>query len=133
LLLYYIRKNKAEAKEIEIIEPWARAAKAGMNTAVYMKIKNNSNVSDTLISVECQIAEISEIHEAFKRGEKMGMRKIDYLEIPANFSQELKPKSTHIMLIKLKDDIQDKNYIELNLNFKRNGKIKIQSAVMKMK
>lgn len=131
--LNYGQNKEIEKKQIQIIEPWARAAKAGMNTAAYMIIKNSSDLADTLLSVESKVAEINEIHEIFSVGQKMGMRKIQFLVIPPKSQVELKPRSTHIMLINLNENIDSRENIELTLNFKRNGSIKLEIPIRKMR
>ena len=120
------------SNNIEVKNDWIRASFKGSNTACFMQIVNNSAVDDTLYKVETKIAEINEIHETYFKDDKMGMRKIEYLVIPANGTVELKPRSLHLMLINLQKDLTDGTSVDLSLFFKSGKIIKLKSPVKEM-
>ncbi len=114
------------APKVEISDTWMRPNGEGMNTAVFAKIKNNSDKPDTLYAVESGLAKVVEIHESYEKDGKMKMRKIDFLVIPAKKTVEMKPGGLHIMLIKLKQDIKKGEKHELSFKFRKAGTVKVK-------
>lgn len=94
-----------------------------------MKIRNYGQ-TDTLYEVYCDCSEISEIHQTFKEGERLNMRRIDFIEIKNHF--EFKPLSYHIMLINLKKDLNENDTIEIKLKFKKNGEKLIKIPIKRL-
>ena len=117
--------------KIKIKDPWMRPSSEKMATALYFVIENKSETADTLFQVDSDLAERVEIHETYSEGEMMGMRKVDFIVIDGQGSFELKPGAHHIMLMKLKKDLNDGDRGEFILHFKQAGEIKI-TAVAKM-
>ena len=115
------------APKVELLNNWMRPSSKDMNTAVYAKIKNNSDKADTLYSVSSTLAKVTEIHETYDKGGSMGMRKVDFIVIPAKKTFELKPGSHHIMLIKLNQDIQKGKKYTVTYKFRRAGEIKVEA------
>ncbi len=113
--------------KVEVLNNWMRPSSKDMNTAVYTKIKNNSDKADTLYAVSSNLAKVTEIHETYDKGGNMGMRKVDFIVIPAKKTFELKPGSHHIMLIKLNQDIQKGKKYSVTYKFKRAGEIKVDA------
>jgi len=111
---------------------WIRNSTKGTNTACFMDIINNSTKNDTLIKVSSKIAEITEIHETFTEGDKMGMRKINFLVIPAKTTLSLKPRHHHIMLINLLKDLKVGNVEKISLQFSSGKKIELEVPVKSM-
>ena len=123
-----------EKNNLKITNAWIRPGAAGMNTAFFFNVYNSSEIADTLISVESEIAEIVEIHETFTKGEDMmGMRSVDFVEIPAGTNFEFKPMHHHVMLIKVIDDLKIEDEGIVNLNFKNAGKIEVKAKVIDKK
>ncbi len=114
---------------IEITNAYGRIGIKGGTSAVFMKIKNYGQI-DTLYEVYCDCSEISEIHQTFKEGDKISMKKIDFIEIRDNF--ELKPLSYHIMLINLKKDLKENDTIDIKLKFKKNGEKLIKVPIKRL-
>ncbi|NWG27291.1 MAG: copper chaperone PCu(A)C [Ignavibacteriaceae bacterium] len=123
---------QAEDK-IKINDPWMRPSSEKMSTALYFVIENNSDIADTLYQVDSELAEKVEIHETYSEGDMMGMRKVDFIVIGGKSSFELKPGSHHIMLMKLKKNINDGDKGEFVLHFKQGGEMKITAIAKKPK
>jgi hypothetical protein len=117
--------------KIEIKDAWMRPSSEKMATALYFIIENKSETADTLFQVDSDLAERVEIHETYSEGEMMGMRKVNFIVIEGKSSFELKPGAHHVMLMKLKKNINDGNTGEFVLHFKKAGEIKI-TATAKM-
>ncbi|MCS7244608.1 MAG: copper chaperone PCu(A)C [candidate division WOR-3 bacterium] len=129
ILLFIVGCNKV-GEDIEILNPYARIAPKDGSSAVYMKIKNNQGMEDTLYEAYCNCANITELHETIKKGDMMEMKKIDYLVIKDKLS--LEPGGLHVMLINLKEDLRENDTIELVLKFKKSGEKKIKVPVKKL-
>jgi len=117
--------------KIKIKDAWMRPSSEKMATALYFVIENNSETADTLFQVDSDLAERVEIHETYSEGEMMGMRKVDFIVIEGQGSFELKPGAHHIMLMKLKKDINDGYEGEFVLHFKQAGEMKITAIAKK--
>jgi hypothetical protein len=117
--------------KIEIKDAWMRPSSEKMATALYFIIENKSETADTLFQVDSDLAERVEIHETYSEGEMMGMRKVNFIVIEGKSSFELKPGAHHIMLMKLKKNINDGDKGEFILHFKQAGEINI-TATAKM-
>ncbi len=116
---------------IEVKDAWIRPGAKGMNTAVYFEIVNKGNKADTLFNVKSSLSKIIELHETYKVGDAMGMRKTPIVVIPAKSSFYFKPGGNHVMLIDLKNKLSVGKSGDINLYFKKAGKIKITAGVKK--
>jgi len=119
--------------QIKIKDAWMRPSSEKMATALYFVIENKSETADTLFQVDSDLAERVEIHETYSEGEMMGMRKVDFIVIDGQGSFELKPGAHHIMLMKLKKNINDGDKGEFVLHFKQAGELKITATARKPK
>ena len=117
--------------KIKINDPWMRPSSEKMATALYFIIENKSEKADTLFQVDSDLAERVEIHETYSEGEMVGMRKVEMIVIEGKSSFELKPGAHHIMLMKLKKNINDGDKGEFVLHFKQAGEIKITAIAKK--
>ena len=117
--------------KIKINDAWMRPSSEKMTTALYLTIENTSEKADTLFKVTSDLAEKVEIHETYSEGEMVGMRKVEMIVIEGKSSFELKPGAHHIMLMKLKKNINDGDKGEFVLHFKQAGEIKITAIAKK--
>jgi copper(I)-binding protein len=116
---------------IKIKDAWMRPASEKMASALYFTIENTGESADTLYKVDSDIAEKVEIHETYTEGELMGMRKVDFIAIPGKSSFELKPGAQHVMLMKLKKNINVGDEEKFTLYFKSAGEIDITAKAKK--
>ncbi len=117
----------------KIKDAWMRPSSEKMASALYFTIENTGESADTLFKVDSDIAERVEIHETYTEGEMMGMRKVDMIVIEGGKSFELKPGAHHVMLMKLKKNINDGDNGEFVIHFKQAGEIKITAKARKSK
>ncbi len=125
-LMFLLQPNTVEVKNA-----WIRPGAKGMNTAAYFEIVNKGNQADTLFNVKSSLSKIVELHETYKVGDAMGMRKTPFVVVPAKTSFYFKPGGNHVMLIDLKKKLLLGKYGDVNLYFKRAGKIKVTAEVRK--
>ncbi len=131
LALLIIFSNPSD--KIKIVDPWIRVGAEGQATGLFFRIQNISDKADTLYKVEFDLAGKVEIHETYDAGNDMkGMREVRQIVIPAKSTFELKPGAHHVMLMKLKQDI-NKGYVgDITLYFKQAGKILIKAEAKEM-
>jgi len=133
LLIAFLMIFSNPSDKIKIVDPWMRVGAQGQATGLFFKIENNSDKADTLYKVEFEPAGLVQIHETYDAGnDMMGMREVGKIIIPAKSAFELKPGSYHVMLMKLKQDI-NKGYVgDVALYFKSAGKIMIKAEAKEM-
>lgn len=100
--------------QVTVKNAWVRATvPQQMATGVFFDIQSNKDAR--VISVQTSAASIAEIHEMKMEKNVMKMRPIEYLELPAGKSVELKPGGYHLMLMDLKAQIKPGDAIPLTL------------------
>lgn len=125
--------KSALSGKLEIQNPWLRAAGSGMNTAFFFDVVNGTEKADTLIGASSDLADVTELHETYKTDDdRMGMRKVESLEIKSGETLQFKPRSYHVMLIKLKDDLRLGEEGTITLQFKNAGEISVKAEVKEM-
>lgn len=117
------------APHIKIENAWMRTASSGMNSALYFDIDNITLNDDQLINVSSDIAKVVQIHETYKQGENMGMRKVDSIVIKGKSIFHLAPGGFHVMMIRLKENLKSGDKKEFTLTFRHAGKIKVKAEV----
>jgi copper(I)-binding protein len=117
--------------EIIIKDQWLRPSAKKMATALYFTIENKSDEPDTLYSVESDISDKIEIHETYSSGDLMGMREIGEIIIEAEDEVILEPGGMHIMVMKLKRNINIGDEIDFILYFRNEGEIAITAEAKK--
>lgn len=117
---------------VMIHHAWARALPPVVpNGAAYLQIHNVGTKSDTLLSVSTSIAKHSMVHESYFEDGKVAMRHINNLVVNAGESVEFKPGGFHIMLMGLKEPLNEGTNFELVLNFKMAGAVQTTVKVTK--
>lgn len=95
--------------------------------SVFMKIMNDGKGDDNLTGVEVNIAgALTELHDV-KDGK---MVRIEKIHIPAKTTVELKPKSLHIMMFKMPEDMKEGNEFTVYMKFEKSGirEVKVKLA-----
>jgi len=111
--------------EISVENEWARVTPSGTGS-VYMKIKNNGNSDDKLLSASSDKAGLVMIHRSIREGDISKMIHIhDGITIPANDSVNLKPGDYHLMLMNLDKNLSLGDKVSIVLNFEKNNSLEI--------
>jgi len=129
LILLSIFTILTHTPKINIENAWVRPAGKGMNSALYLDIKNNNNTSDILYKVSSDAAELVQMHQTVEKNGMASMQRVKSVTIPAHKAIEFKPGGYHVMLIELKRDLHSGEKINFTLYFKKAGKIKVQAEV----
>ena len=125
-LIFFLTISTLPIKaEIIIEDEWARVMPSGSGS-VYMKILNNSDLGDKLVSASSDKAKMVMIHRSVRDGDIVKMIHIhDGIEIPGNSSISLKPGDYHLMLMNIDNTFSLGNKINIKLNFEKQGVVEI--------
>jgi copper(I)-binding protein len=108
--------------KLELSDGWARPAAQGQSSAAYLSISNGTASKDSIIRLSSSLAQKAEVHESYK-GENgiMGMKPAPGQVIPSGQDLYFKPSGTHIMLMKLKQDLAVGDSIDIAITFDQVG------------
>ncbi len=117
------------ATTVMVEKPFARKAiKAQRNSAAFMTLHNNGPAV-AVVAAESPVAEIVELHTHVHDNGVMRMRKIDRIELPAGGEVTLQPGGLHVMLLGLKQDLNEGERISVTLKFSDGSSKTIEAPV----
>jgi periplasmic copper chaperone A len=141
----------SQGPTITIEQPWVRAMSAmqvgisqgtpdamgagdmghggGFNSAAYMLLRNTGSQPDRLLAIKGDVANAIEIHQSEMKDGVMSMHPVDFIEVPAGGTAELKPGGYHVMLIDLKRDLVAGEKFTLTLVFEKGGEKPVEFEV----
>lgn len=113
--------------------PWVRLM-PGPVSGAFMTLSNPSDKTIRVITAESPIAGKVEIHETvIVKGtggtDVMQMRPIQFLEIPAKGKIELKPGGYHIMLMMIKEPLQEGKLVRIILRLEGGSTLMVEAPV----
>ena len=104
----------AASAQTTVKDAWVRGTVAPQKaTGAFMQI--TSAQGGKLVSAQSPVAGVTEVHEMAMDGNVMKMRAVPALELPAGKAVELKPGGYHVMLMDLKQPLQDGESVPLTL------------------
>lgn len=120
-----------KASSLDIVDPWARATPKGATVAAaYMKITNTGTTPDRLVGGSSDVAPTFQVHEMTMEKGVAKMRPLkDGLEIKPGETVELKPGSTHVMPVGLKQPLTAGSDVKATLEFANAGKVEVTLPV----
>lgn len=119
----------AFAADISIEQPFARATPPGQpNSAAFMQLSNKGEAT-ALVAAHSSVANVVELHTHIHDEGVMRMRKIEQIELPAGATTLLEPGGLHVMLIDLKQPLQDGSRIDLTLEYADGSEQQIEVPV----
>lgn len=117
-------------------DAWSRPAMAmaghegGGMGAVFVTLVNDGDAPDRLLSAQCEIADVVELHETRVEDNVARMRPVaGGIEVPARGRVELKPGGYHIMLMGLQRPLMAGDRFPVVLQFERSGALTIEAVV----
>lgn len=129
LLLGLSVSGQAAAADIEVVNPFMRAAPmTGGTGAAFLTIHNHGG-ADRLVAAEAGISKSVELHTHVKDGDIYRMRKVESLALPEHGTVELKPGGDHIMFIGLNAPVKEGSAVQLTLKFEKAGAVVVQVPV----
>lgn len=127
--------RESAAPQIRAEEVWSRPAIAlpdevGGMGVVYLTLINDGEASDRLVSIQSEVAELVEIHGARMEKGRMTMQAVaGGFRIPAKGRVEFKSGGYHLMLMRLKRNLEHGDRFKLVLNFEKSGALTVESQV----
>lgn len=115
---------------IKVDHAWSRAAMAGREGVVYLTI-TNSGAPDTLTAVSTPVAAMAQVHQTTSDNGVMKMRPVTSLPIGQDKSVTLAPGGYHIMLMNLKQTLEQGNSFPVTLTFAKAGPITTTAVIEK--
>lgn len=101
---------------LQINDPYARAVPPGQpNSAAFMELHNPNSHPLAVVSAHSPVAEVTELHTHTDVDGVMQMRQIEQIDVPAKSSAQLRPGGLHVMLIGLKQPLNEGDEISLTL------------------
>lgn len=107
---------------------WSRAAGAGRVGVGYLTLRN-AGPADRLIAARAEIARTVELHAHIRDGDVMRMRPLEAVDLPAGGAVTLQPGGLHLMLIELRQPLQQGETVPVTLVFEKAGEVQVQLAV----
>ena len=101
---------------------------AGRPGAAFLTIENDGE-ADRLVSATSTLSPKVELHTHIQEDGVMKMRPVEFIEIPAKETVELKSGGYHIMLFDVKDLPAKGSKIPLTLTFEKAGNVQIEAIV----
>ena len=87
---------------IVVRDAWIREPPPRSPAAGYLVIENRGGEPVALVAVATEAAEQTEIHVMEYKDDRMTMRRVSELQVPAGEEIALKPGGTHLMLMELR-------------------------------
>lgn len=114
---------------VTVADAWCRPTPNGAKVGgCYVTLTAGSD--DKLLSVSTALADSAQIHEMKTENGVMSMGELpDGLPLPAGQTVELKPGSTHIMLMGLRDPLVDGSVASFTLTFEKAPAIGVHAAI----
>lgn len=119
------------ASDIMVMGAFARASAVPTAKAAtaYLTLMNHGAAPDRLLSIATDAAENARLHRTTEENGIAKMRPVEFLDLPAGSSVELKPGGLHVMMTGLKAPLVEGASITLRLTFEKAGEIEIQVPV----
>jgi copper(I)-binding protein len=120
-----------KAGAIVIDHPWARATPHGASVgAGYFSLTNTGTTADRLIAATAAAADHVELHRMSMVDGVMRMRPVkDGIELAPGQRIEFKSNALHLMMVDLKEPLQQGQRIKGTLTFEKAGTVDIEFAV----
>ena len=116
---------------IVVRDAWIREPPPRSPAAGYLVIENRGGEPVELVAVATEAAEQTEIHVMEYKNDRMTMRRVEGLQVPAGGEVALKPGGAHLMLLELRQPLRDGDEVELVLRFGDGTERRIQVPVRK--
>ncbi len=116
---------------IVVRDAWIREPPPRSPAAGYLVIENRGGEPVALVAVATEAAERAEIHVMEHKDDRMTMRQVSELQVPAGEEVALKPGGAHLMLMELRQPLRDGDEVELVLRFGDGTERRVQMLVQK--
>ncbi len=114
--------SAGDALPVKVEEAWVRAVPPSLtDTAAFMRLENTGDTPVRLTGGKSQIAAMAMVMETTRKmaqgAEVLGMKGVDFIEIPPHGERVLKPGGDHLMLMNLTEHPRAGETVEVTLEF----------------
>lgn len=108
--------QQSDVGQIQVDSAWVRTPPPGARMlAGYATLRNDSDADVVIVAAESERFGMVEIHESYREGERVRMRRIPELLIPAGESVTLEPGGLHLMLMRPESPVEDGELLAIDL------------------
>jgi copper(I)-binding protein len=126
--------SMAKLGDLMIHDGWARASIGrAPNSAAYMTLMTHGSETDKLVAVSTPAAETAELHTHLMENDIAKMRPVDAIEVAPGEPTVLEPGGLHVMLMGLKEALEEGSELSLTLTFENAGEVTFNVPVLGMK
>lgn len=130
LTLALLPAAQALAAEVKVESPWIFAVPPGAkDTAAFMSLVNTSDKPIRLTGGKTEAAERVSPMITTKTDGRMGMKDVDYIEIPAGGRVTLAPGADHLMIYGLKKPLTPGQNVPIVITLAPGGTMTINAVV----
>ena len=120
------------APTIKVESAWARSTPPGAKTAAaYFTIVNTGNEADRLIGASTPIAGMAGAHRTIDDNGVMKMRSAGAIDVKPGSPVKFGPGGLHLMMMDLKQPLNDGQTFPLTLDFEKAGKVEVTVHVQR--
>ncbi|WP_158743788.1 copper chaperone PCu(A)C [Acidisphaera sp. L21] len=119
----------AQSTGVAVTQAWSRASTPAAKTgAIYVTV--TAGGPDRLTGASTPVAETAEVHQSKMTNGVMEMRPVEGgLAVTPGTPIHMAPGGYHIMLLGLKQPLQQGSHVPLTLNFEHAGAVNVEAVV----
>lgn len=122
----------AVAGDVQILDVYVPRPPAGDVTAVYLSLRNDGTVPDTLVGLSANVAARGTLHDMRHVEGRMVMEPLrGGVALPPGETVTLAPGGRHGMLEELKAELEPGTTVDVILRFSRAGPVAVQARVVR--
>ena len=122
--------DDAKLGDLVIMAPWARATIGQVKTgAVYLSVINHGAAGDRLLAVSTPVAAKAQLHSNIVEDGVMKMRPVEAIDIEAKGSATLEPGGVHVMLMGVRNPLEEGDAFAMTLTFETAGSVDVEVHV----
>ncbi|MCF8778206.1 copper chaperone PCu(A)C [Vibrio sp. IRLE0018] len=133
---HFIGKGEVKplTEQLSVVDARVQATIPGIKVSSgYLTLINTSDQEIVITGVSTDAAKHTELHRMFLRDNRMAMRKVEQVVVPANGRFEFAPDGFHLMLTHLNQRLVEGDIISVQL-MEQNGTLHtVEFAVVEMK
>ena len=115
------------------VDPYVRLVPPGQPaTGAFFVLKNSDDKDHKVVKADSAAAKVTELHTHVSEGGMMKMRPVKEIDVKAKGEAVLKPGSTHVMLIDLKQQLKEGDNVAIKLIFEDNSSKEITAPVRRI-
>lgn len=125
-------EQAAAQESIKVTDAWARPTIGKLRiTAAYFRIDLTGGAADKLIAASTPVSAKAELHEHVMEGDIAKMRHVEAVPVVSGTPTVFEPAGYHVMVMGLKEPLNEGDSFPLTLTFERAGDITVTVSVMK--